>query len=127
MSIRLPLTLACGDYEIVRALKDGTVQPDGIALTVLTEMDFDHPPPPLPEGAEFDVAEVSGCSYIVARGQGLAVRRDPGVPASPLPPCLRLHQHAKGIKTPKDLIGRKVGLKAYQAQRRRLAARHPRA
>ena len=28
MPKKLPLTLACGDYEIVRALKDGTVEPD---------------------------------------------------------------------------------------------------
>jgi len=38
MSKKLPLTLACGDYEIIRALKEGTVQPDGIELTVLTNM-----------------------------------------------------------------------------------------
>ena len=35
MAKKLKLSLACGDYEILRALKDGTVQPDGIELTVL--------------------------------------------------------------------------------------------
>jgi hypothetical protein len=25
----VPITLACGDYEIVRALKEGVVEPDG--------------------------------------------------------------------------------------------------
>jgi len=35
---RLELTLACGDYEIVRALKEGIVRPEGIELTVLTDM-----------------------------------------------------------------------------------------
>ena len=34
MSKKLSLTLACGDYEIVRALKEGTVEPDGIELTM---------------------------------------------------------------------------------------------
>ena len=38
MSKKLPLTLACGDYEIICALKEGTVQPNGIELTVLTDM-----------------------------------------------------------------------------------------
>ena len=33
------LTLACGDYEIVRALKEGTVKVDGVDLTVLTDID----------------------------------------------------------------------------------------
>ena len=39
MSKKLQLTLAMGDYEIVRALKEGIVQPDGIELNVLTNMD----------------------------------------------------------------------------------------
>jgi 4,5-dihydroxyphthalate decarboxylase len=30
MARRLELTLACGDYEIVRALKEGIVRPEGI-------------------------------------------------------------------------------------------------
>ena len=33
---KLTLTLACGDYEILRPLKEGTVTPDGIELNVLT-------------------------------------------------------------------------------------------
>ena len=38
MAKKLPLTLACGDYEIMRALKEGIVRPEGIELTVLTDM-----------------------------------------------------------------------------------------
>ena len=38
MASRLPLTLACYDMEIVRALRDGTVQPEGIDLTVHSNM-----------------------------------------------------------------------------------------
>jgi 4,5-dihydroxyphthalate decarboxylase len=34
VSKRIPLTLACGDYEIVRPLKEGAL-PGGIDLTVL--------------------------------------------------------------------------------------------
>src|SRR5258708_7430905 len=39
MAKNIPLTLACGDYEITRPLKEGIVRPDGIDLTVLTAMD----------------------------------------------------------------------------------------
>ncbi len=39
MSTQIELTLACGDYEIMRALKEGTVKPDGIDLKVVTAMD----------------------------------------------------------------------------------------
>ena len=32
MAERLRLTVACGDYEIVRAIKEGTVKADGLDL-----------------------------------------------------------------------------------------------
>ena len=114
MSARLPLTLACGDYEIVRALRDGSVKPDGIELTVLTEMDSNTRHNRFLKGREFDAAEVSSCAYITAKGQGL--------PFTALPVFLhRRFRHGfifvntgKGIRQPKDLIGRKVGLKSWQ-------------
>ena len=36
MPKKLPLTLACGNYEIVRPLIDGTVEVDGVELNILT-------------------------------------------------------------------------------------------
>ena len=33
---KLPVTLACWDYDRTRALADGTVQPDGITLNYLS-------------------------------------------------------------------------------------------
>src|SRR5674476_1042093 len=35
---KLRLTVACGDYDIVRAFKEGAVQADGLDLVFLTEM-----------------------------------------------------------------------------------------
>jgi 4,5-dihydroxyphthalate decarboxylase len=115
MSKRIPLTLACGDYEIVRALKDGSVTPDGIDLTVLTAMDSTTRHWRFLRGLEFDMAEVSCSSYIVARDQGFA--------ATAIPVFLhRRFRHGfmfinttKGIKAPKDLIGKKIGVKQFQA------------
>ena len=115
MSKKLPLTLACGDYEIVRALKEGTVRPDGIELTVLTAMDSTTRHWRYLRGQEFDMAEVSCASYLTARAQG--------TPGAAIPVFLhRRFRHGfifinttKGIKTPKDLIGRKVGVKQFQA------------
>jgi 4,5-dihydroxyphthalate decarboxylase len=112
---RIPLTLACGDYEITRALQDGTVEPDGIDLTVLTAMDSTTRHWRFLRGQEFDMAEVSCSSYIVARDQGF--------PASAIPVFLhRRFRHGfifinttKGIRQPADLIGRKIGVKQFQA------------
>jgi len=113
MTKKLPLTLACGDYEIVRALKEGTVKPDGIDLTILTEMDSTTRHWRFLRNRDFDVAETSASSYVVARDQGL--------PLAALPVFLhRRFRHSfvfintrKGIKRPTDLIGRKVGIKSY--------------
>ncbi len=115
MSKPVPLTLACGDYEITRALKEGTVRPDGIDLTVLTKMDSTTRHWRFLRNQEFDVAEVSLASYLVARDQDAV---GPAIPVY----LHRRFRHGfifintgKGIKSPKDLIGKKVGVKQYQA------------
>ncbi len=115
MSKNIPLTLACGDYEIIRPLKEGKVVPDGIDLTILTAMDSTTRHWRFLRGQEFDMAEVSGSSFIVARDQGLV--------ASAIPVFLhRRFRHGfmfintgKGIRGPKDLVGRRIGVKQFQA------------
>jgi 4,5-dihydroxyphthalate decarboxylase len=115
VSKNIPLTLACGDYEITRPLKEGRVQPDGIDLTILTAMDSTTRHWRFLRGQEFDMAEVSCSSFIVARDQGF--------PASAIPVFLhRRFRHGfifinttKGIHKPTDLIGRRIGVKQFQA------------
>ena len=114
MTSKLQLTLACGDYEIVRALKEGSVQPDGIELTILTKMDSSTRHWRFLRNREFDVAELSSSSYLLARDQDM--------PFEAIPVFLhRRFRHgfafintSKGIKSPKDLIGKKIGVKSYQ-------------
>ena len=113
MAKKIPLTLACGDYEIIRALKEGTIAPDGIDLTVLTEMDSTTRHWRFIRNRDFDLAETSASSYIVAR--------DRGEPVTALPVFLhRRFRHGfvfinttKGIKSPKDLVGCRVGIKSF--------------
>ena len=110
---KLPITLACGDYEITRALKEGAVSPDGIELTILTEMDSTTRHWRFLRNREFDMAEVSSSAYIAARGQDL--------PFQALPVFLhRRFRHGfafinttKGITKPADLIGKKIGVKSF--------------
>ena len=71
MSKNIPLTIACGDYEIVRALKEGTVQPDGIELTMLTDMDSTTRHWRFLRNRDFDIGESSCSSYMVSRDQGM--------------------------------------------------------
>lgn len=112
---RLKISLAMGDYEIVRALREGVVEPDGIELNISTKMDSTTRHWRFLRNRDFDVAECSCSSYLVARDQGMAF--------SAIPVFLhRRFRHGfifintqKGIKAPKDLIGRRMGVKQYQS------------
>ena len=66
MTKNIPLTLACGDYESIRALKEGSVTVDGVELTVLTDMDSASRHWRMIRGSEFDIAELSLSSYLMA-------------------------------------------------------------
>ena len=110
----LSLSIATGDYDRVRAIKDGRVRVEGCAVTYLT--------PALEElfiraliGAEFDACEVSLSSYLIALSRG-------ATPYRALPVFLsRVFRHSaiyirtdRGIADPKDLRGRRVGVPEYQ-------------
>jgi 4,5-dihydroxyphthalate decarboxylase len=111
---KLPLTLACWDYDRVAALASGLVEPDGIDLLVLTQ--------PVEETffrmlrhREFDVAEMSLSSYTLSLAQD-----DPPFIAIPVFPS-RYFRHScifvsskSGINEPPDLIGKRVGVPEYQ-------------
>ena len=110
----LPLTIACHDMEIVRALREGVVTPKGIDLTMVTNMDSITRHTRFLQGGEFDMAEVSVSSHVIARDHGFAAT---GVPVF----LSRRFGHGfiyinttKGIWKPADLIGRKIGVKQLQ-------------
>ena len=113
MSRKLELTFACGDYEIMRALKEGIVRPEGIELTVLTDMGPSPRHWRFLRGREFDVAEVSGSGYVAARDQDLPFRAIPVFPHRRFRHGFIFVNTSKGISKPTDLIGRKVGTKGY--------------
>lgn len=115
MSKKLHLTLACGDYEIVRALMDGSVKPDGIELTVLTEMTSDLRHWRMIRGREFDVAELSMSNYLAAKFRGQAFSAIPVFLHRRFRHGFTFINMGKGIHKPTDLIGRKVGLRNFSA------------
>ena len=114
MAERLRLTVACGDYEIVRALKEGAVKADGLDLVMLTGMGPRERHWRMARKAEFDVCEANVGAYFM--------ERDHGIPLTAIPVFLhRRFRHgflfvnaAAGIREPKDLIGKKVGGTNFQ-------------
>ena len=106
MPTAVELTLACGDYEITRPLKEGTVRPDGIDLRVVTAMDSPTRHWRFLRNREFDMAEVSCSSYIAARDNGLAFRAIPVFPHRRFRHGFAFVNTEKGIKKPADLVGK---------------------
>jgi 4,5-dihydroxyphthalate decarboxylase len=111
---KLKLTVACGDYEIVRALADGTVHADGIELVMLTGMGSRERHWRMARKTEFDVCEINIGGYLMGR--------DHDEPLTGIPVFLhRRFRHGfvfvnagAGIRAPKDLIGKKIGGTNFQ-------------
>jgi 4,5-dihydroxyphthalate decarboxylase len=114
MAAKIRLSVAVGDYEIIRALKEGSVEADGLDLVVLTG----HGPRErhwrMARNQEFDICEFNVGAYLMSR--------DKNEPLAAIPVFLhRRFRHGFafvnvncGIKTPKDLIGKKVGGTNFQ-------------
>ena len=108
MAGKLSLTVACGDYDIIRPLKEGLVEAGGLELVFLTDMGPRERHWRLARKHEFDVCEENVGAYFIARDQGH--------PISAIPVFLhRRFRHgfvfintAAGIKSPEDLIGKRV-------------------
>jgi 4,5-dihydroxyphthalate decarboxylase len=109
----IPITVASGDYDRIRAIRDGTVKVDGCAVTY-------HVVEPNQlfarnlKAQEFDVSEMSFSTYITLRDQGNAHY-------TAIPVFLsRAFRHSaifvrtdRGIASPADLKGKRVGTPEY--------------
>ena len=115
---RLKLTLAVEHYDRHLPLLEGQVQPEGIELKA-AEVGQTQAPGGRHERMllhqEFDAAEVSMSSYIMARARGSTPLI--AIPVFPRrlfsQSCIYCHARA-GIKRPEDLMGKRVGLNTYQ-------------
>src|SRR5262249_60533576 len=101
--------LACWDYDRTRALQEGRVEVEGVELTYLplrVEETFWR----MLRYGEFDAAELSTGSYLMARDKG-----SPRLIAIPVFPsktfrhsCIYINTDS-GIKKPADMAGKKKG------------------
>ena len=112
--MKLPrITAAVGSFDRTQPLLDGRVRVDGFdvawtsgELESLFSRAFAH--------AEFDVTELSFCNYLIA-----AARADSPYVALPIFPTRCFRHHAlfirtdRGIREPRDLEGKVIGLREY--------------
>jgi 4,5-dihydroxyphthalate decarboxylase len=113
--VDVKLKLACNDYDRCRALIDGTIKPDGIALDI-TRLKPRELFPRMLDHQEFDVAELSLASYatLVARDASPFVAIPVMLSKLFRHSCIYVRKGA-GIERPQDLKGKRVGTTQYGA------------
>jgi 4,5-dihydroxyphthalate decarboxylase len=107
------LTIACGDYDRTHPLIDGSIKPEGIELNWLVLPHFEIWQRML-NYYDFDASEISLSSYIIARSIGKPLTAIPVFPARAFRHSYIYINTRSGIREPKDLMGRRVGLAEFQ-------------
>jgi 4,5-dihydroxyphthalate decarboxylase len=110
---KLRLSVAIGDYDRNRPLIDGAVQIDGVDPVFMT-LDPEEIFFRAFRYADFDICELSLSSFTIKTAQG--DNAYVGIPAF-LSRAFRhtsIYVRTDRIKTPKDLIGKRIGLPEYQ-------------
>lgn len=117
----MDLTLALDRYDRHLPFFDGTVPvPDPLRLTVLqvgqsgTLRDGTDRHERMLQDGEFDAAEVSLSSYVMAKARGMPFTAIPVFPRRLFSQSQIFVNASSGIETPKDLEGRRVGLQSFQ-------------
>jgi len=113
MAAKPRLKVAIADYGHTRALKSGGVPIDGVAADFIQVVPIIAAFRRMVRDLEFDICEMAPTTYMIARARG--------APYIALPIFLMRRFHHGGfvvrpdanIKTPKDLAGKKVGVRAY--------------
>jgi 4,5-dihydroxyphthalate decarboxylase len=107
-----PISLAIADYDRTRAVIDGRVKPEGIALETECAWigDFCH----YPVYERYDVAEMSLSWYVAAR-----LRGEPVVALPIFPLRMAVHGYVfcrsdAPYTSPKDMVGRRVASSGYR-------------
>ena len=117
---RLKLTIALSHYDRHIPLFDGSVEVADLDLEVL-QVGQSHP---LKHGqdrhermlqqGEFDICELSLSSYLIAKSRGMPFTAIPVFPRRLFSLSQMWVNKNAGINSPRDLVGRKVGLSTFQ-------------
>ena len=117
---QLKLTMALSHYDRHLPLFDGSVQAEGVDLQVL-EVGQSNP---LKHGqdrhermlqkGEFDICELSLSSYLIAKSRGMPFTAIPVFPRRLFSLSQMWVNVNAGINSPRDLIGKKIGLSTFQ-------------
>jgi 4,5-dihydroxyphthalate decarboxylase len=109
----LTLKTALGSYGHVAALKDGSIKPDGVEFDYVDVAPIINAFRRMCRQLEFDVSEMAITTYITAKAYGLPFTAIPVFPVRAFHHGAWVYNTKAGISGPKDLEGKKVGMRAY--------------
>ncbi|MHB8283994.1 MAG: ABC transporter substrate-binding protein [Caulobacteraceae bacterium] len=113
MADKVKLTIAVADYPHTAAVRNGSIPIEGVDAEILTIQPQIGAFRRMVRGLEFDVCELAPTTYIIARAYG--------APFTALPIFVMRNFHHRGllvhpdagIRTPTDMEGQQVGVRAY--------------
>jgi 4,5-dihydroxyphthalate decarboxylase len=106
----LPITIAVFNHGQWEALIDGRVKPRGTNPQVTTPPDVYRR---MVRNLEYDVAEIAFTTFLAAKSFGIPISAIPVFSNRDLTMSPIVYNVKSGIKEPRDLEGKRVGLRAY--------------
>jgi 4,5-dihydroxyphthalate decarboxylase len=113
VTAKLPLKIAVAEHPHTSAIRSGAIPIEGVEPEIITVKPQIGAFRRMVRDVEFDVCEIAPTTYIIARAYGSPFK------ALPIFVVRRFHHGGllvrpdAGIRTPKDLEGKKVGVRAY--------------
>lgn len=113
MSAKVPLKIAVAEHPHTSAIRSGAIQIEGVDAEIVTVKPQIGAFRRMVRDVEFDVCEIAPTTYIIARAYGRPFK------ALPIFVVRRFHHSGllvrpdAGITHPKDLEGKRAGVRAY--------------
>lgn len=108
------ITLALGSYDRHAPLLEGVIQHPDVDVEYIELDPQQGRHERFLRAFEFDAAELSFSSYLIAVDQGLPVHAVPIFPRRLFSQSQMYKNRRCGIDSPQDLVGKKIGLSGYQ-------------
>jgi 4,5-dihydroxyphthalate decarboxylase len=105
-----PLSIALGDYGLTRPLKSGAVKAGRVPLDYAQIDQIVPAMRRMCRGLEYDICEMAFTTYVCARAYGKPFTAIPVFVTRNFHHWAIFYNEKSGIRTPKDLEGRKVGV-----------------
>ena len=109
---KVHLTMSCGDYDRTHPLIDGSVQPEGIDLTVIPLVSAERHDR-FTRNLEFDVCELQMGVFLGWMAQGAPFTAIPVFPHRKFCHANVVINAAAGIERAEDLAGKTIGVQAF--------------